>query len=151
MSSNIATIVDYTAQVAAGIPGITAVFGCGQGNIGDPLNPGQTIQPAPDAPTGVYTHWSDLPDATGIEFISQDGTAQYTWQIPMVLWLPRVDLANMRRLALPFYQAYASAFTSNPTLGGLCLVSPRLQFRLDSDTKWAWLDITLEVIEEVGF
>jgi len=149
VSTKIATIVDYTAQVAAGISGVTAVFGCGQGSIGDPLNPGQTIQPAPDAPTGLWTHWSELPDSADIEYVAQDGTAEYRWQVPMVLWLPRVDLANMRRLGLPFYQAYASAFGADPTLGGLCLVAPRLHYRFDSNDRWAWLDMTLEVTEMV--
>ena len=148
-SSQIATIVDYTAQVAAGITGITAVFGCGQGSIGDPLNPGQTIAPAPDAPTSPWTHWSDLPDATSVEPLTQDGTSVYTWDLPMRLWLPLNDRANMRRLALPFLQRYNDAFLADLTLGGLCLVTPRLQFRFGDDAMWGWLDINLEVIEEV--
>lgn len=151
MSSQIAAIVDYTAQVAAGIEGISAVYGCGQGSIGDPLNPGQTVQAAPDAPTGIYTHWSDMPDAPRIEWITQGGVVQYTWDVPMRLWLPRVDLANLRRNALPFYDRYLHAFLADHTLGGLCLIARPSKFERGSDDLWAWLDVNLEVTEEVAY
>jgi hypothetical protein len=150
MSSNIAAIVDYSAQVAAGIEGITAVFGVGQGTYDDPLRPGNTIAPCPNAPTSPYTHWSDLPDATDVTQVSQDGFSEYAWDLPMRLWLPISDMGNLRRLAMPFYQRYADAFLRDSTLGGLALVTPTLKFAFGSDTKWAWLDVNLTVMELVN-
>lgn len=149
MSSRIAEIVDYTAQVAGRIAGVTAVFGVGTGLVGDPRRPGQTIAAAPDAPTSAFTHWSDLPDSTAIERLSQTSD-EYTWDLPMRLWLPRADMANMRRLAVPFYASYTQAFMADPTLGGLCLVTGRMTLRTGDDDVWAWIDVNLEVTEVVS-
>lgn len=151
MSSAIGEIVDYTAQVAAGITGVTAVFGAGLGTIGDPLRPGQTIQAAPDAPTGPFTHWSDLPKSTVLERVSQTGSVSYVWDLPMRLWLARADLANLRRTALPFYDRYLHAFMADPTLGGLCLIATPTRFDLGDDAVWGWLDVNLEVAELVTY
>lgn len=151
MSSQIGLIVDYTAQVAAGITGVTAVFAAGLGVIGDPLRPGQTIQAAPDAPTGAFTHWSDLPKAPTIERLTQNGTVSYLWDLPMRLWLARSDLANLRRTALPFYDRYLHAFMADPTLGGLCVIATPKLFELGDDAVWGWLDVNLEVSEVVSY
>jgi len=147
VSTQIATIVDYTAYIAAGIIGITAVFGAGGGVISDPLNPGQTIRAAPDAPTGPWTHWSDMPDGK-IEPVTQTGTDLYEWDVPMCLWLPRADLANMRRLAMPFYARYAVAFGADRTFGGLCMHSHLFAIGRSGDAKWERIDFNLQVLEE---
>lgn len=151
MGSAIARIVDYTAQVAAGLPGVTAVFGVGEGTIGDPLRPGQTIQAAPDAPTAPMTHWSDLPKTTRLDRVTQDGMVEYIWDLPMRFWLGRADLANMRRTALPLYDGYLHAFMADPTLGGHCLLATPNRFELGDDEVWAWLDVNLEVTELVAY
>ncbi len=98
--SNIATIVDYTAAMAARIPGIQAVAASGQGVVDDPLRPGQKIRTAPAVPASPYTHWSEVPGAPKIMWVSQNSTVELTWTIPMRLWLPKTD-EEARRTVMP--------------------------------------------------
>ena len=149
MSSQIAAIVDYSAwRAAVYVPGIAAIRAPGTSGLLDPLT-GTDILPPADAPTVPFEHWSELPSGTSIEHASQDGRTAYTWEVPMRLWLARVDIRNLRSVAIPFYAAYLSAFMPDPTLGGLCLYSRPTRFEVGVDDKWGWLDITLEVQEMV--
>ena len=149
MSSQIAEIVDQTAAIAASLPGMKSVRGVGSGLVIDPLNPSQFILPAPGSPTGTFEHWSDLPDATSVTYDTQDPLLLYLWDIPMRLWLPRGDLAEMRRVVMPFIQGYPAAMLADPRIGQLCLGINRFRFSTGSDDKFAWLDLNLEVMEEV--
>ena len=143
-----ANLPDYIASVAGNLPGITGVFGTGQGVIGDPFRPGQTILAAPDAPTGTYTFWADLPNGRG-EWLTQDGAEEWTWDFPTRLWLPRADLANMRRQAHPLYEMFRAAFAADRTLGGRVARARVSAFDFSSDDFWSWLDININVIEQV--
>ena len=147
MSLN-ADISDYLASVAGNIDGITAVFGTGQGAIGDPLRPGQTIRPAPDAPTGTWTFWADLPSGKG-EWLTQDGAEQWDWDFPCRLWLPRADLASLRRQAHPLYGSFRDAFAADRTLGGRVTSARVSAFDFSSDDFWSWLDVNIAVVEQV--
>ncbi len=161
--SNIRAIVDYTAALAGtiqGVPmpsgttaGVRATFGAGQGLYGDPLHPGQLIQPAPEDPAEAFTHFSDLPDAPSVEYITQSGLVQFEWSVPMRLFVPRGDPRTVRATVLPFYNAYEAAFVPDPTLGGLCLISYIKSFRFESPAEddWCWLEIDLHVTEEVAY
>lgn len=161
MSSNIRSIVDYTAAKAAGIQGIVlpngetvgvrSIYGAGQGIYDDPLRPGQTIQPAPESATEPLMHVSRLPDAPTIEWISQTGTVELTWTIQMSLFIARGDAATAAQVVLPFYDAYLAAFTADPMLGGLCMVSRISSFKTGTDESWCWLDVDLEVLEQVSY
>jgi hypothetical protein len=162
MSSNIASIVDYTAQVAAGIQdvalpngevvGIRSVYGAGQERYPDPLNPGQNIQPAPENALEPFTHISDLPDAPTVAYLTQDGTVEFTWMVPMWLYVPRGDLATLRAVLLPFFDAYEAAFAPDPTLGGLAVLSYISSFgKVEVADDWARLPIDLRVTEMVRY
>lgn len=159
--SQIARIVDYTAAVAARIQnvalpngtvvGVRAIYGAGQNVYGDPLRPGQYIQPAPALPLEPFSHMSELPDAPTVVPVTQTGTVQFGWVVPMRLYVPLGDFAAVRQTLLPFYAAYASVFTPDWTLGGLCLISSIKSFTRGVDANWAWLDVELDVIEQVSF
>lgn len=149
--SRIAEIVDKTAAVAGGIAGVRAVFGSGQGATDDPLRPGRKIDPAPSADrVGDLSHISFLPDAPGIEPIDQDGGIEIVWRIPMQLTLGRTELAKARAVALPFYADYIAAFWGDRTLGGLCAMSRIVLFDIANEGQDRWLQVDLEVREEVG-
>jgi hypothetical protein len=160
MSSAIAAVVDYTAALAAGIAGVAlpngstvgvrSVYGAGQGVILDPLRPGAFVQPVPDAPTEPFVHWSRLPDAPTIEWVSMQ-SVELTWTVPMRLWLPRSDSATAAQTALPFYDAYLARFTPDYTLGGMVLRSSIKSMKPDTDESWFWLDVELEVVEVVVY
>jgi len=166
MASRIAQIVDYTALVAArikpqripsGYVEMRAVFGTGQVDpdtgeplYQDPLHPGQPLQPAPENPLEPYTHFSDLPDAPGIEWLDQEGDVALTWDIPMRFWFPRSDLAMARQTAMPFYAAYLSEFHKDYTLGGLCKLARVSRYAIGGDEFDSWLDVNLSVLEEVA-
>jgi len=153
-SSNIATIIDYTAAMAAGIPGMQAVAASGQGVVDDPLRPGQKIATAPAAPSTPFTHWSEVPGAPAVMWVSQSGTVELTWTIPMRLWLPKTD-EDARRTAMPFYDHYLRAFVSDPFLGAypdnLALRSELTGFSIGGDKDWSWLDVRLVVVERVNY
>jgi hypothetical protein len=137
---------DYVASVAGRVAGITAVFGTGQGVIIDPFRPGQTILAAPDAPTGPWTFWADLPSGKG-DWLTQDLAEQWEWDIPCRLWMPRADLANMRRTAQLMYGRFRDVFAGDRSLGGAvesCRISA---FDIGNDASWSWLDINLAVVE----
>lgn len=148
MSSSIVRIVDYTAQRAALVPGMRAVFGSGQGVIGDPLRPGATIAPCPERPTEPLTHWSKMPDAPSIEWVSMQ-SVELHWTIPMTLWIERSDAATAAQVSLPFYSGYLDAFLPDPTLSGLAMLSWIRSFKPGADDEWFWLDVELEVQELV--
>lgn len=160
MGSNIARIVDASAAVAAGIQnvilpngsvvGVRSVYGGGQGVIGDPLRPGNTIQPVQERPSEPLMHVSRLPDAPTVTWITQQ-TVELIWTIQMSLYLQRGDAATAAQAALPFYDAYLAAFTPQTTLGGLCLLSQIKSFKTGTDEAWYWLDIELEVTEQVQY
>lgn len=143
-------IPDYIASMSGRISGITAAFGTGQGNIGDPFRPGQTILAAPDAPTGPYTYWTDLPSGKG-EWLTQDGAEQWEWDFPSRLWLPRSDLSNMRRLVGPMYGAFRDVFAYDRDLGGLVASARISAFDFSSDDHWSWLDINIAVVEQISY
>jgi hypothetical protein len=141
-------LADYIASVAARVTGITAVFGTGQGVIGDPLRPGQTIQAAPDAPTGPWTFWADLPSGKG-DWLTQDLAERWDWDFPCRLWLPHADLANMRRNAQPMYGRIRDAFAADRDLGGRAESCRISAFDIGNDASWSWLDVNLAVVESL--
>jgi hypothetical protein len=147
MSSLDPNLADYVASVAGRVAGVTAVFGTGQGEIGDPLRPGQTIRAAPDAPTAPWTFWADLPSGKGI-WLTQDLAEGWEWDFPCRLWLPRADLANMRRAAQPMYGRFRDAFVQDRDLGGRVQSVRISAFDIGSDASWAWMDLNLNVNEE---
>ncbi len=158
--SQIVRIVDYTALAAGRIQnvpmfdgslgGVRSTYGAGQNVYADPLRPGQNIQPAPERPLEAFTHMSELPDAPAIASSSQT-SVQFTWIVPMRLYVPRADLASVRQTLLPFYGAYAAEFLTDWTLGGLCLIAFIKSFTRGADADWAWLDSELSVTEVVSF
>lgn len=155
-SSKIVTIVDYTAAIAAGIDGVKSVAASGQGVIDDPLRPGQKIATALENPTDPFQHWSDVPGAPTVVWVSQTGTVEITWHVPMRLWLPQ-DAGEARRVALPFYDRYLRAFVGDPFLGDreqgthLALRSEIARFAVGGDKNWSWLDVGLVVVERVNY
>lgn len=149
--SNIDRIVDYTAALAGHIEGVQAVFGAGLGETEDPLRHGQPVAAAPSEASAAFTHWSECPGAPPVQWVSQDGVVELTWTIPMRLWLPRADLAETRRMSLPFYDRYLAAFIRDWQLGGLALSSQVTRFAAGGDTSWSWLDIGLTVVERVNY
>jgi len=149
--SNVALIVDYTAALAAGIAGVKSVAGAGQGDTDDPLRPGQKIVACGGNPSEPYQHWSELPDAPTVQWLTQNGTVELTWELPMRLWLPRTDLAVMRRNALPFYDGYLRAFIRDYLLGGLVIRSEITHIQRDGDDDWTWLEIMLSLTEIVNY
>lgn len=148
--SQIVKIVDYTAMVAAGIEGVKAVAASGQGETDDPLRPGQFIQAANSNPVAAFTHWSEVPGAPPVEWVSQTGTVELAWNIPMRLWLPPAD-GEARRLALPFYDGYLRAFILDHRLGDLVLRSEVARFSIGGDSNWSWLDVGLRAWERVNY
>lgn len=161
MGSRIAEIVDYSAQIAAGVQGISlyngevigvrSVYATGQGSYLDPLHPGEFIQPAPDNPEEPYSHVSDLPDAPAIEYITQSGLVGLDWTVPMSLVTNRGTLATLRQTLMPFYGPYLAAFMADPTLGGLAQIAYIKSMRLGPEDVWDRLLMELFVREEVHF
>jgi hypothetical protein len=159
--SSIALIVDYTAQIAAGIQGVAlpngttagvrSTFGAGQGVYADPLHPGQMIAPAPENPLEPFTHFSNLPDAPTIARVTQDGVVELAWTLPMQFFVPRGDLRTVRQTLLPFFDAYLAVFLPQWTLGGLCLASWISSVKVESDADWAWLAMDLHVEELLNY
>ena len=153
MGSNIATIVDTTAALAGTIAGVKSVAGSGQGTVDDPLRPGQKIAAAPSNPIEEFSHWSELPTVPGVTYVDQDGSVRLDWTIVMKLFFSKGDIARIRQLALPFYDAYLAAFAalSNQTLGGLCNRTTLTSFAVmaTETSEWAWLEIRLLVVEYV--
>lgn len=152
--SRIAYIVDYTAAVAAGIEGVKAVSGAGTKLVEDPLRPGQYV--ASNGPNAVaqYTHWSEVPGAPDVDWVSQSGTVELTWMIPMRLWLPKSD-EEARRTVMPFYDRYLRAFVRDPFLGappdGLVLRSQIKMMKIGGDDNWSWLDVMYLCVERVNY
>lgn len=151
MSSDIAEIIDYTAAVAAGIPGVRQVYGAGQGLIADPLRPGQTVAAAPDRAQAPFTHTSEIPDAPAVDYLTQTGTIEVVWTVPMRLYVNRSRLEDVRRALLPFYDAYLGAFAVDRTLGGLCALAWIGSLKVEADDDWAWLAVDLSVREYVSY
>lgn len=149
--SNIALIVDYTAALAAGIEGVKSVAGAGQGATDDPLRPGRKVQACGGSPSEPFQHWSELPDAPAVQWLTQNATVELTWDVPMRLWLPRADLAAMRRAALPFYDGYLRAFIVDRLLGGLVTRSEVSRMERGGDEDWTWLEVTLTLTEIVNY
>lgn len=162
MPSVIGQIVDFTAWKAGhdvqgiALPngstiGVRATFGTGQGIYPDPLRPNPSdptnLQPAPENPLEPYTHFSDLPDAPTLAWLTQDGAVQLDWDVPMRLWLPRGNLAVARQTAMPFYWPYIKAFCSPDGFGGLCQIVRPPTFAIGGDEDWNWLNVNLRVQE----
>jgi hypothetical protein len=162
--SSIAAIVDTSAAYAAAVQnvlmpngtlvGVRSIYGAGQNLIADPLRTGQMIQPCPENPTEPFTHFSTLPEAPAVAPITQQGLVEFTWTIPMRLALPRGDAATATATLLPFYDAYMAALSMNGTdwsLGGLALNAYIKSFARSSDASWLWLEMELQVTEEVHY
>lgn len=155
-SSDINVIIDYTASIAASVPGVKAVAGSGSGNVDDPLRPGHKIVTAEANPVTPFLHWSEVPGAPPVEWVSQNGTVEISWHVPMRLWLPHSS-SEARRLALPFYDGYLRAFTRDPFLGDrtiqadLALRTAIVKFAIGGDANWSWLDVGLLVVERVNY
>lgn len=149
-SSQIERIVDYTAMVAGGIEGVKAVAASGQGHYEDPLRAGQMIASAAANPAAAFTHWTELPGAPPLEWVSQSGTVEMKWMVPLRLWLPKGEEAA-RRFALPFYDRYLRAFVLDRLLGGLALRTEISRFHIGGDADWSWLDVGLMVVERVNY
>ena len=150
--SNIEALVDYTAWRAGFyVAGIKSVAGAGQGLYPDPLRPGQMIVPAPSNPVAPFSHWSELPTAPAIEYITQDGVVELAWTLPMRLWVSKAPIEEVRRTLLPMYARYLAAFVPDPTLGGLALRWHSLTFGVQGNDDWAWLAVSLVAVEEVSY
>jgi hypothetical protein len=153
--SQIERIIDYTALVAASIEGVKTVAGSGAGYYDDPLRPGQKIAACHFQAVNAYTHWSDVPNAPPVEWVSQSGTVELSWTIPMRLWLPKDD-SEARRTALPFYDRYLGAFIQDNRLAGgdggnLVLRTLINRFSIGGNDDWSWLDIGLLAVERVSY
>lgn len=155
-ASDIEVIIDYTASVAASIPGVKAVFGSGSGGVDDPLRPGHKVATSESNPVAAYSHWSEVPSAPPVQWVSQTGTVEISWNVPMRLWLPHSP-NEARRLALPFYDGYLRAFVRDPYLGDrtigadLALRTEIARFAIGGDANWSWLDVGLIVVERVNY
>lgn len=154
MGSNIARIIDYTAVIAGGIEGVKSVCGSGQGFYEDPLRSGYKIEPCPSTNKSLFAHWSGAPAAPAVEWVSQSGTVELTWVIPMRLWLPKTDEEAIRA-AMPFYDRYLAAFVANYRLDDgdqkLVLRSHIAHFRIGGSPEWSWLDVGLQVVERTSY
>lgn len=150
MSSDIAQIIDTTAAIAAGIEGVVAAFGAGTGLVEDPLRVGRQIQTAESNPVAAYTHWSEVPAAPGVTWLTQNKTVEVMWTVPMRLWLPH-DPAAARLAAIPFYDRYLGAFVRDNTLGGLANRTHIARFAIGGDKDWSWLDVGLVVVEIINY
>lgn len=156
MPSNIARIVDYSAVLAAGIPGVKSIWATGQGFETDPFT-GKPLLAAQESPAEEYAHFSDLPGAPSIVWVTNTGTEELTWVVPMRLWFQTTDYAVLRQKAMPFYDGYLAAFARDRTLRGLCLRARIASFAIGMDpevvgrARWAWLDPKLEVVEQVNY
>lgn len=118
-------IVDASAAlVAAFVPGIKSVWGVGAGTITVPDVEGgiwadKLIQSFDGNVREPFTHVSDMPDAPKI--INSSATVtEIQWRIPMRLYVDRNDQGNARRVCVPFYAAYLSAFAANAMILGTC-------------------------------
>ena len=153
-ASKIATIIDYTAAMAASIPGMQAVAASGQGVVDDPLRPGMKVAAAQATPQAPFTHWSEVPGAPKVLWVSQDQTVELTWTIPMRLWLPKTD-EDARRTVMPFYDHYLRVFIQDPFLGArpdnLAVRSEIAGFDIGGDKDWSWLDVKYVVVERVNY
>lgn len=161
MSSDIAAIIDYSATVAARIQSVTlangeivgvrSIYGAGQNFYPDPLRPGQFVQPAPDVPTEPFQHMSELPDAPNVTYETQSGTFRLDWDIPMRLTVARPNLANVRQVLLPWYDAYLGAFAADRLLGGLVALAYIRSFSKEADDDWVSLLMQLRAVEFVSY
>ena len=152
MGSNVADIVDYTAwRAGTFIPGLTSVAGAGQGVYSDPFRPGETIAAAPSNPVAALSHWSELPTAPAINYVTQSGTVEIAWTIPMKLFISKAPIEDVRRILLPFYDGYLAAFVPDPTLGGLAVRSYFASFGVQGNDDWAWLAVSLVAVELVRY
>lgn len=149
--SKIAQIVDYTAVVAARIPGVVSVAASGQGYYEDPKNPGEKIRAFGNNAIDGFSHASELPNVPAVEWVTQSGTVRLTWNIPMRLYVDSGDLATVRQTVLPFYDAYLAAFIGDRLLGGLVLYSQIKSFSIGNANNWSWLEIRLEAQEMVTY
>jgi len=150
MGSNIGQIIDYTASLAGRIEGVKSVAGSGSGLVDDPIRVGRKIDVCGFTPVTAYAHWSDVPGAPPIEWVSQSGTVELTWTIPMRLWLPK-DAGEARRVGLPFYDRYLQAFIRDFRLGDLVLRSSLATFEIGGDKDWSWLNVGLVAVERVSY
>lgn len=155
MGSNIESIVDYTAYLAAGIEGVKSVAGAGQGIWDDPLRPGLKIAAAGSNPAEELSHWTELPTAPGVTWLDQDASVQLDWTLVMKLFFSKGDIERIRQLALPFYDRYLAVFAamSNYQLDGLALRTQLTNFAVMAaeGSDWAWLEIRLLVVEIVQY
>ena len=150
MASQIADIVDYTAwRAGTFVAGLTSVAGAGQGIYSDPFRPGETIAAAPSNPVAPFSHWSELPTAPAIQYVTQSGTVEIAWTIPMRLWVSKAPIEDVRRTLLPFFDRYLAAFVPDPTLGGLAVRSYIASFGVQGNDDWAWLAVSLVAVELV--
>jgi hypothetical protein len=159
--SDIAQIVDYVATVGARVQGVklpngqvvgvAAVYGAGQGFYPDPLRPGQMVQPLGETIKEAFEFHAEVPDAPTITPETQNGTIRVEWDVPMRLVLLRGDLATTRQIALPFYDAFLREFWTDRRLGNLCQLAYITTFQRGGDGTWAWLDMSLRVIEYVAY
>lgn len=150
MGSDVMEIVDRTAAIAAEIPGVRATCAVGTGLVDDPLRPGQKIATAESNPVATYTHWSEVPSAPVVKWLTQNKTIEVSWNIPMRLYLPRSP-EQARLAAIPFYDGYLRAFTVDNTIGGLANRSYIAQFLIGGDKDWSWLDVGLIVVEIINY
>lgn len=143
-------IVDRTAAIAGVIPGVRATFAVGTGLVDDPLRAGQKIATAESAPVATFTHWSEVPSAPAVKWLTQDKTVEVSWNVPMRLFLPKQP-ADARRAAIPFYDGYLRAFVVDNTIGGLANRTHIGQFNIGGDKDWSWLDVGLVVVEVINY
>lgn len=148
--SDIDQIVDYTAAVAGKIEDVVATFGAGLGLVDDPLRMGQKIATAESNPVVPFSHWSEIPGAPGVTWLTQNKTVEVAWTIPMRLWLPH-NPADARRMVLPFYDRYLSAFARDNELGGLVNRTHIARFAIGGDKDWSWLDVGLVAVEVINY
>jgi hypothetical protein len=144
-------IVDSSAAIAAGITGVTAVWGVGSGGIIIPAGvaAGSLVLPAPSNVTAPGVHVSDMPPAPGILYRSAT-VCEITWEIPMRIYLSANDEANARRVAAPFYRRYIEAFAAHTQILGTVNSGLIASVRLfEEDATWYGIQFTLRAIERL--
>ncbi len=111
---------------------------------------GQKVPAYAGSPTQPWQHVSFFPDAE-VHYRTATVT-EILWTIPMRLYVPYVDIADLRRRLPVLYPAYITAFAKHLQLLGTTSSGAvaRLVFQLQNDDKYAWLEIRLPLWERLN-
>lgn len=158
-NTRIPEIVDQSAALAGTIapftiagrdfPGVLVTYGCGLGDVDDPLRVGKKIQPAPPNPTEPFTHVSDMPTTANL-VLGMHGETILTHQLPMRFFVQAEALDEVRAQLVSMYARYLSVFALHLTLNGTARDWNTLTYRLGHEADWAWLEMALNVRERLN-